>query len=135
MALNTQVSNNCQIGKFSKVGTNSIIERSTIGKKCTIGKNVKIINSYIWNNVEIQDGAQITDSIICDNVVVKRGSKVQGGSMIAFGVHVKEGVTLPAATMGSRFTFNPDTMQFEEIKKFENEYFEIGMISFLPREC
>lgn len=53
VALNTQVSNNCQIGKFSKVGTNCVIEQSTIGKKCTIGKNVKITNSYIWNNVEI----------------------------------------------------------------------------------
>lgn len=55
--------------------------------------------------------------------------------MIAFGVHIKEGVTLPNATMASRFTFNPDSMQFEEIKKFDNDYFDIGLMSFLPREC
>jgi len=59
VALNTSVSNNCMIGKFTKVGTNSIIERSTIGKKCIIGKNVKITNCFIWNNVEIQDGVEI----------------------------------------------------------------------------
>lgn len=55
--------------------------------------------------------------------------------MIAFGVHVKEGVKLPPATMASRFTFNPDSMLFEEVKKFDNEFFDIGLISFLPREC
>ncbi len=53
VALNTYVSNNCQIGKFTKVGTHSSIERSTIGKKCIIGKNVKMRNCFIWNNVEI----------------------------------------------------------------------------------
>jgi hypothetical protein len=55
--------------------------------------------------------------------------------MVSFGVQVKEGVTLPPSTMASRFTFNPDSMQFEEIKKFENELFDVGLISFLPREC
>jgi hypothetical protein len=55
--------------------------------------------------------------------------------MLAFGVHVKEGIALPLSTMASRFTFNPDTMQFEEIKKFDNEFFDIGLMSFLPREC
>jgi translation initiation factor eIF-2B subunit epsilon len=83
---------------YSKVGTHSFIERSTIGKKCVIGKNVKITNCYIWNKVEIQDGCELADSIICDNVVIKRGSKISSGSIISFGVHVKEGVIIPPAT-------------------------------------
>jgi hypothetical protein len=55
--------------------------------------------------------------------------------VLAFGVHVKQDVTVPAGTMASRFTFNSDTLVFEEIKKFENPLFEIGLISYLPREC
>ena len=27
------------------------------------------------------------------------------------------------------------TIEFEEIKKFDNEFFDIGLMSFLPREC
>jgi translation initiation factor eIF-2B subunit epsilon len=53
VALNTNVSNNSMLGKYTKVGTNSHIETSTIGEKCIIGKNVKITNCYLWNNVEI----------------------------------------------------------------------------------
>ena len=135
VALNTYVSNNCQIGMYSKVGTNSHIEHSTIGKKCQIGKNVKITNCYIWNKVEIQDGCEISDSIICDNVVIKKNAKISGGSIISFGVQVKEGVAVPPATMASRFSFNSETLSFEEYKKFENELFDIGLISYLPREC
>lgn len=37
--------------------------------------------------------------------------------------------------MASRFTFNSESMVFEEVKKHSNDYFDIGMISFLPREC
>lgn len=36
--------------------------------------------------------------------------------------------------MASRFTFNSETMVFEEVKKHQNNFFDIGMISFLPRE-
>jgi hypothetical protein len=48
---------------------------------------------------------------------------------------VKEGAIIPPATMASRFTFNPDSMHFEEIKKFDNQYFDVGLIAYLPREC
>ena len=120
---------------YSTIGTNSHIERSTIGKKCLIGKNVKITNCYIWNKVEIQDGCEISDSIICDNVIIKKNAKISGGSIVSFGVHVKEGVTVPPATMASRYSFNSETLQFEEFKKFENELFDVGLISYIPREC
>lgn len=135
VALNTYVSNNCQIGKFSKVGTHSSIERSTIGKKCVIGKNVKITNCYIWNNVEIQDNCVIKDCIIADNVVVKKNVTIDSGSILSFGVHVKEGAHIAAGTMASRYTFNTETLVFEEVKKFNNDLFDIGLISYLPREC
>ena len=95
IAISTSVSNNCQVGKQTKISTNSSIEKSTIGRRCLIGKNVTIRNSYIWNNVEIQDNCEIENSIICDNVVLKKGSKVGSGSMISFGIVVREGAVIP----------------------------------------
>jgi translation initiation factor eIF-2B subunit epsilon len=135
VALNTLVSSNCMIGKFSTVGTHCSIEISTIGEKCTIGKNVKITNCYIWNNVEIQDGCELTNVIISDGVVVKKGAKILSGSMISFGIVVREGVTVPAGTMASRYTFNSESMVFEKTKEASSELFENGVISYIPREC
>ena len=37
--------------------------------------------------------------------------------------------------MASRYSFNSETLQFEEYKKFENELFDVGLISYIPREC
>ena len=37
--------------------------------------------------------------------------------------------------MGSRFTFNSESLQYEEHKKFNNDFFDIGLIAYLPREC
>ncbi len=54
---------------------------------------------------------------------------------MSFGVQVKEGVTVPPATMASRYSFNSETLTFEEYKKFDNEFFDVGLIAYLPREC
>ncbi len=48
---------------------------------------------------------------------------------------MKEGVTVPPVTMASRYSFNSETLTFEEYKKFDNEIFEIGLVAYLPREC
>ena len=48
---------------------------------------------------------------------------------------MKEGVVVPPATMASRYSFNSETLSFEEFKKFGNELFDIGLIAYLPREC
>lgn len=37
--------------------------------------------------------------------------------------------------MASRYTFNSETLVFEEVKKFDNPLFEVGLVSYLPREC
>jgi translation initiation factor eIF-2B subunit epsilon len=134
VALNTRVSNNCQIGKFSKIGTHCIIEKSTIGQNCSIGKNVKISNSYIWDGVEIGDNCEIKDSIICNNVIMEQGSKAESGCMIAFGIHVKENAVVAAGSMVSRYTYNSDTQAYEKTKQPESEIFKVGAIAYLPRE-
>jgi hypothetical protein len=38
-------------------------------------------------------------------------------------------------SMGSRYSFNSETLAFEEFKKFDNDYFDVGLIAYLPREC
>ena len=55
--------------------------------------------------------------------------------MLSFGVQVKEGSVVPFGSMVSKYTFNTDTMSFEKAKVAENELFEVGVISYLPREC
>lgn len=100
-----------------------------------IGKNVKIRNSYIWNNVEIEDNCVIEDAIICDNVIIKSEVKVKSGSMLSFGVHVKEKAVVPEGSMVSKYTFNSETLKFEEVKKSESDLFDVGVIAYLPREC
>lgn len=135
VALNTTVSNNSMLGKYTKVGTNSHIETSTIGEKCVIGKNVKMTNCYLWNNVEIQDGCELSNVIIADGVVVKKGAKIQSGSLISYGIIVREGVTVPAGTMASKYTFNSESLAFEKSKVTSSDLFENGVISYIPREC
>jgi hypothetical protein len=68
-------------------------------------------------------------------VIIKKNAKISSGSIISFGVQVKQGITVPPATMASRFSFNSETLSFEEFKKFDNELFDVGLISYLPREC
>ncbi len=55
--------------------------------------------------------------------------------MISYGVQVKEEVVVPPASMVSKFTFNAESMSFEKVKNFTHELFDIGVISYLPREC
>lgn len=135
VALNTTVSNNSMLGKYTKVGTNSHIETSTIGEKCVIGKNVKMTNCYLWNNVEIQDGCELSNVIIAEGVVVKKGAKIESGSLISYGIIVREGVTVPAGTMASKYTFNSESLAFEKSKVTSSDLFENGVISYIPREC
>jgi hypothetical protein len=55
--------------------------------------------------------------------------------LISFNVVVKEGAELPKGSMASKFTFSSETLKFEEAKTASNEFFEVGVISYLPREC
>jgi hypothetical protein len=55
--------------------------------------------------------------------------------MISFGVQIKENVIIPKGSMISRYTFNAETMAFEEVKKSQSELLDVGVVSYLPREC
>ena len=55
--------------------------------------------------------------------------------MISFGVVVKEDSQIPQGTMASKYTFNSENQSFEEGEVTDNGFFEVGLISYLPREC
>ena len=54
--------------------------------------------------------------------------------MISFNVIVKEGAELPKGTMASKFTYSSESLKFEEAKTVSTEFFEVGVISYLPRD-
>jgi NDP-sugar pyrophosphorylase family protein len=68
-------------------------------------------------------------------VVIKKGAKIGAGSLISFGVVIKEGAVIAPGSMISRYSFNSDTLKFEKVTKFDEEYFENAVIAYIPREC
>lgn len=88
---------NAVIGRTTGLGNGSTVVNSVIGRRCKIGDNVRIEDSYIWDDVTIGDGASVKRSVLADSVAVGRGASIPEGSLISFGVHVGDGIQLPAA--------------------------------------
>ncbi|MDR2617085.1 MAG: NDP-sugar synthase [Endomicrobium sp.] len=54
------------IANNSKIGENSLIEKSIIWENAKVGKNVKLINTIVGNNISVDNQITLFDSIIME---------------------------------------------------------------------
>ncbi|KAL8289945.1 hypothetical protein RB597_001538 [Gaeumannomyces tritici] len=92
------------VGMKSVVGPGSTVSNSVVGCRCYIGSNVVIEDSIIWSDATIEDGAVIKRSIVAGSVTIGRGCALPEGSLVSFGVHIGDGVSLPPKTTLSLLT-------------------------------
>ncbi|XP_058500708.1 translation initiation factor eIF-2B subunit gamma [Solea solea] len=77
------ISERCQVGSDSIIGSQcqvadkTSIKRSTIGNSSTIKEKVKVANSIIMHGVTIEEGCNIQGSVICSNAVIGRGADLK----------------------------------------------------------
>lgn len=95
---------NSVIGTNSSIGSGSRIVNSIIGTGCKIGANVTLENSFIWNNTTVGDGTAISQSILAGDVVIGKGCTIPTGSLISYGVHISDSVSLSIAAVLSTVT-------------------------------
>ena len=96
--------NNSILGRNSTIGPGSTVKNSIIGQGCKIGSGVVIDSSYIWSDVVIEDGANISTSILADASVVGKNCSVPPGTLLSYGVHISDGITLNVAASLSTVT-------------------------------
>ncbi|KAL6804429.1 nucleotide-diphospho-sugar transferase [Trichoderma sp. SZMC 28012] len=95
---------NSVIGTNSSIGSGSRIVNSIIGTGCKIGANVTLENSFIWNNTTVGDGTAISQSILAGDVVIGKGCTIPTGSLISYGVHISDSISLSTAAVLSTVT-------------------------------
>ncbi|KAG7525204.1 hypothetical protein JOB18_023542 [Solea senegalensis] len=77
------ISERCQVGSDSIIGSQcqvadkTSIKRSTIGNSSTVKEKVKVANSIIMHGVTIEEGCNIQGSVICSNAVIGRGADLK----------------------------------------------------------
>ncbi|KAJ1921779.1 Translation initiation factor eIF-2B subunit gamma [Mycoemilia scoparia] len=71
-----EVTTDSQVGRGTKIGQKSKIEKSVVGFHCTIGNNVKITNSVVMDYASIEDGVTLDSSIVCQNVHIGSNSTI-----------------------------------------------------------
>lgn len=92
------------VGMKTVVGPGTTVSNSVVGCRCYIGSNVRIEDSIIWNDATIDDGAVIKRSIVAGSVTIGSGCTLPEGSLVSFGVHIGDGVSLPPKTALSLLT-------------------------------
>ncbi|KAL6870290.1 nucleotide-diphospho-sugar transferase [Trichoderma novae-zelandiae] len=95
---------NSVIGTDTSIGSGSKVINSIIGTGCKIGANVTLENSYIWHGTTIGDGTAVSQSILAGDVAVGKGCTIPTGSLISYGVHISDGISLSAAAVLSTVT-------------------------------
>ncbi|TPX09566.1 uncharacterized protein E0L32_009167 [Thyridium curvatum] len=92
------------VGLRTNVGSGSKVLNSVIGRRCHIGSNVTIKDSFIWDDVTIEDNSTVCHSIVANSATIGTGCNVPEGSLISFGVHVGNGISLQAPAKLSLYT-------------------------------
>ncbi|KAG7330697.1 hypothetical protein KOW79_006919 [Hemibagrus wyckioides] len=92
---------NVLIGQNTVIGANCSLSNTVIGANCLIGDGVVLDRAFIWNSVHIGDGVTVRQSVVCDGVEVKDGVTLKPQCVLAYGVVVGPGVSLPERTVVS----------------------------------
>lgn len=90
------------LGSDTSIDDGSVLSGSTIGRRCKIGKNVTIEGSYIWDDVTIEDGSVVRQAIIANTTSIGKGCKIEPGTLISFGVQLKDDTTVAAGRRVTR---------------------------------
>ena len=134
--MSARVYNNSVIGSKTQIGDKCEVSDSVIGESCDFGKNVKIENSIIEKNVIIESDCVISNAIIQSGSYVKSGSTISQGSIVTNNVVIKANVVIPPSSVCSLLAYDNDEKKFVPIEadKFNQEYFEKGSFSYIPRD-
>eukprot|EP00347_Sterkiella_histriomuscorum_P009530 403340855 len=100
---------------------------STISNNCQVAKGSKIGNHTAIDRSTIGKNCHIGNNVTIRNSFIWNDVKIHDG--------FKEDQTIQAGSMVSKYTYNSKTLKFEESEKNQSEIFEVGCISYLPREC
>lgn len=103
LARSAKILKNTVIGKGSSIGEGSIVSNSVIGRRCTIGSKVKLEGAYILDDVQVGNNTVIQHACIGAAAVVGRDCHLETNTLIAHGVKIADGITVPRGARLSRY--------------------------------